>query len=82
MHGAGDADFGQLMAVTERFREIGIYSSVGLADFDGDGRAEIVAGERLGITNVVCVVVASALKASITGLPAAWIYSAGRWRRS
>lgn len=29
--------------------------------------------ERLGITNVVCVVVASALRASITGLPAAWI---------
>ena len=29
--------------------------------------------ERLGIKNVVCVVVASALRASITGLPPAWI---------
>lgn len=29
--------------------------------------------ERLGIQNVVCVVVASALRSSITGLPEAWI---------
>lgn len=36
--------------------------------------------ERLGITNVVCVVVASALKASITGLPAAWIDNF--WKRT
>ncbi len=31
--------------------------------------------ERLGTKNVVCVVVASALRASITGLPAAWLES-------
>jgi HD-like signal output (HDOD) protein len=36
--------------------------------------------ERLGITNVVCVVVASALKASITGLPATWIDNF--WKRT
>lgn len=29
--------------------------------------------ERLGTKNIVCVVVASALRASITGLPAAWL---------
>lgn len=29
--------------------------------------------ERLGTKNVLCVVVASALRASVTGLPAAWI---------
>lgn len=31
--------------------------------------------ERLGVKNIVCVVVASALRASITGLPAAWLES-------
>lgn len=36
--------------------------------------------ERLGIQNVVCVVVASALRASITGLPAAWIEQF--WKRT
>lgn len=36
--------------------------------------------ERLGIQNVVCVVVASALRASVTGLPAAWVEDF--WRRT
>lgn len=36
--------------------------------------------ERLGIQNVVCVVVASALRASVTGLPAAWIEQF--WKRT
>jgi HD-like signal output (HDOD) protein len=36
--------------------------------------------DRLGIKNVVCVVVASALRASITGLPAAWLESF--WKRT
>jgi HD-like signal output (HDOD) protein len=36
--------------------------------------------ERLGTKNVVCVVVASALRASITGLPAAWLE--GFWKRT
>lgn len=36
--------------------------------------------ERLGINNVVCVVIASALRASITGLPAAWLESF--WKRT
>lgn len=31
------------------------------------------AADRLGIRNIVCVVVASALRNSITGLPAAWL---------
>lgn len=36
--------------------------------------------ERLGTKNIVCVVVASALRASITGLPAAWLEQF--WRRT
>ena len=36
--------------------------------------------ERLGIQNVVCVVVAYALRASVTGLPAAWVEDF--WRRT
>jgi HD-like signal output (HDOD) protein len=36
--------------------------------------------ERLGTKNVVCVVVASALRASVTGLPAAWIEQF--WKRT
>ena len=36
--------------------------------------------ERLGTKNVVCVVIASALRASITGLPAAWLESF--WKRT
>ena len=36
--------------------------------------------DRLGIKNVVCVVVASARRASITGLPAAWLESF--WKRT
>lgn len=49
----------------------------------GSGRAVSSvrnAVERLGTKNVVCVVVASALRASITGLPAAWLEQF--WRRS
>jgi HD-like signal output (HDOD) protein len=48
------------------------------------GRVEITsvprAVERLGTKNIVCVVVASALRNSITGLPAAWLESF--WRRN
>jgi HD-like signal output (HDOD) protein len=36
--------------------------------------------ERLGTQNIVCVVVASALRASITGLPAVWIEQF--WKRT
>jgi len=36
--------------------------------------------ERLGTKNVLCVVVASALRASITGLPAAWVEQF--WKRT
>ena len=36
--------------------------------------------ERLGTKNIVCVVVAAALRASITGLPAAWLEQF--WRRT
>lgn len=36
--------------------------------------------ERLGIKNVVCVVIAAGLRASITGLPAAWLEQF--WKRS
>lgn len=36
--------------------------------------------ERLGTQNIVCVVVASALRASITGLPAAW--TEAFWKRT
>jgi HD-like signal output (HDOD) protein len=36
--------------------------------------------ERLGTQNIVCVVVASALRASITGLPSAWIEQF--WKRT
>ncbi len=48
------------------------------------GRVEITsvprAVERLGTKNIVCVVVASALRNSITGLPAAWLEHF--WRRN
>lgn len=49
----------------------------------GSGRAVSSvrnAVERLGTKNIVCVVVASALRASITGLPAAWLEQF--WRRT
>lgn len=36
--------------------------------------------ERLGTKNVLCVVIASALRASVTGLPAAWIEQF--WKRT
>ncbi len=36
--------------------------------------------ERLGIKNIVCVVVASALRSSISGLPAAWLEAF--WKRT
>lgn len=36
--------------------------------------------ERLGTKNIVCVVVAAALRASVTGLPAAWLEEF--WRRT
>lgn len=49
----------------------------------GSGRAVSSvrnAVERLGTKNIVCIVVASALRASITGLPAAWLEQF--WRRT
>ncbi|WP_028994780.1 HDOD domain-containing protein [Azonexus hydrophilus] len=49
----------------------------------GSGRAVSSvrnAVERLGTKNIVCVVVASSLRASITGLPAAWLEQF--WRRT